>query len=45
MPSYKTYTCPGCQASPKIFAYANNHYAVHGPATVKIFYDLGCEKR
>ncbi len=24
----------------KIFAYANNHYAGHGPATVKLFWDL-----
>jgi uncharacterized protein YecE (DUF72 family) len=24
----------------KIFAYANNHYAGHGPATVKLFTDL-----
>jgi uncharacterized protein YecE (DUF72 family) len=24
----------------KIFAYANNHYAGHGPATVKLFMDL-----
>ena len=23
----------------KIFAYANNHYAGHGPATVKLFWD------
>jgi uncharacterized protein YecE (DUF72 family) len=28
----------------KIFAYANNHYAGHGPATVKLFMDLW-EKR
>jgi hypothetical protein len=24
----------------KIFAYANNHYAGHGPGTVKLFWDL-----
>ncbi len=24
----------------KLFAYANNHYAGHGPATVKLFADL-----
>ena len=24
----------------KIFAFANNHYAGHGPATVKLFHDL-----
>ena len=24
----------------KMFAYANNHYAGHGPATVKLFTDL-----
>ena len=24
----------------KIFAYANNHYAGHGPATVKLFWDV-----
>ena len=28
----------------KIFAFANNHYAGHGPATVKHFWDLW-EKR
>jgi uncharacterized protein YecE (DUF72 family) len=28
----------------KVFAYANNHYAGHGPATVKLFWDL-FEKR
>jgi uncharacterized protein YecE (DUF72 family) len=28
----------------KVFAYANNHYAGHGPATVKLFWDL-YEKR
>ncbi len=27
--------CSGCEANPKIFAYTNNHYAGHGPATVK----------
>jgi uncharacterized protein YecE (DUF72 family) len=24
----------------KVFAYANNHYAGHGPATIKLFWDL-----
>jgi len=24
----------------KVFEYANNHYAGHGPATVKLFWDL-----
>jgi len=24
----------------KIYAYANNHYAGHGPASVKLFWDL-----
>lgn len=24
----------------KVYAYANNHYAGHGPATVKLFWDL-----
>ena len=24
----------------KIFAFANNHYAGHGPTTVKLFHDL-----
>jgi uncharacterized protein YecE (DUF72 family) len=24
----------------KVFAYANNHYAGHGPATVKLFWEL-----
>ncbi len=28
----------------KIFAYANNHYAGHGPGTVKLFWDLWNEK-
>jgi uncharacterized protein YecE (DUF72 family) len=28
----------------KIFAYANNHYAGHGPATVKLFWDLWNKK-
>jgi len=28
----------------KIFAFANNHYAGHGPATVKLFRDLWNEK-
>ncbi|MGB8495428.1 MAG: hypothetical protein WCE53_13595 [Candidatus Acidiferrum sp.] len=26
--------------NPKIFAYANNHYAGHAPATIKLFWDL-----
>ena len=29
----------------KIFAYANNHYAGHGPATVKLFMDLWNKKK
>lgn len=29
----------------KIFAYANNHYAGHGPATVKQFWSLWTEKQ
>jgi len=29
----------------KIFAYANNHYAGHGPATVKLFMDLWDKKK
>jgi uncharacterized protein YecE (DUF72 family) len=29
----------------KLFAYANNHYAGHGPATVKLFTDLWNGKR
>jgi uncharacterized protein YecE (DUF72 family) len=28
----------------KIVAYANNHYAGHGPATVKLFWDLWNKK-
>jgi uncharacterized protein YecE (DUF72 family) len=28
----------------KVFAYANNHYAGHGPATVKLFWDLWNKK-
>ena len=28
----------------KLFAYANNHYAGHGPATVKLFWDLWGKK-
>jgi uncharacterized protein YecE (DUF72 family) len=24
----------------KVYAYANNHYAGHGPGTVKVFWDL-----
>lgn len=29
----------------KTFAYANNHYAGHGPATVKLFLDLWNDKK
>ncbi len=29
----------------KIFAFANNHYAGHGPATVKLFWDLWNQKQ
>ena len=29
----------------KVFAYANNHYAGHGPATVKLFLDLWKERK
>jgi uncharacterized protein YecE (DUF72 family) len=29
----------------KVFAYANNHYAGHGPATVKLFMDLWDKKQ
>jgi len=29
----------------KIFAYANNHYAGHGPATVKLFMDMWDQKK
>jgi uncharacterized protein YecE (DUF72 family) len=29
----------------KTFAYANNHYAGHGPATVKLFLDLWNNKK
>ncbi len=29
----------------KIFAFANNHYAGHGPATVKLFMDLWDQKK
>jgi uncharacterized protein YecE (DUF72 family) len=29
----------------KLFAFANNHYAGHGPATVKLFMDLWNEKK
>jgi len=29
----------------KIFAYANNHYAGHGPATLKLFWDLWTQKK
>jgi uncharacterized protein YecE (DUF72 family) len=29
----------------KIVAYANNHYAGHGPATVKLFWDLWSGKK
>jgi uncharacterized protein YecE (DUF72 family) len=28
----------------KIFTYANNHYSGHGPATVKLFWDLWNKK-
>jgi uncharacterized protein YecE (DUF72 family) len=28
----------------KVFAYANNHYAGHGPATVKLFWDMWTRK-
>jgi hypothetical protein len=27
----------------KVYAYANNHYAGHGPGTVKLFWDMGEE--
>jgi uncharacterized protein YecE (DUF72 family) len=29
----------------KVFAYANNHYAGHGPATVKLFWDIWNKKK
>ena len=29
----------------KIFAFANNHYAGHGPGTVKLFVDLWDKKQ
>jgi uncharacterized protein YecE (DUF72 family) len=29
----------------KAYAYANNHYAGHGPATVKLFWDLWNQKQ
>ncbi len=29
----------------KVFAYANNHYAGHGPGTVKLFWELWKERR
>jgi len=29
----------------KVFAYANNHYAGHGPATVKLFMDLWDQRK
>ena len=29
----------------KVFAYSNNHYAGHGPATVKLFWDLWNKKQ
>jgi len=29
----------------KIFAFANNHYAGHGPATAKLFWDLWNRKQ
>jgi uncharacterized protein YecE (DUF72 family) len=28
----------------KVYAYANNHYAGHGPATIKLFHDLWSAK-
>ena len=37
------FTANGWQGA-LVFAYANNHYAGHGPATVKLFWDL-FEKR
>ena len=29
----------------KIFAFSNNHYAGHGPATAKLFWDLWNQKQ
>jgi len=29
----------------KIFAFANNHYAGHGPATMKLFWELWDKKQ
>jgi uncharacterized protein YecE (DUF72 family) len=29
----------------KVFAYSNNHYAGHGPATAKLFWDLWNKKQ
>lgn len=29
----------------KAFAYANNHYAGHGPATVKLFWEIWNKKK
>ena len=29
----------------KIFAFSNNHYAGHGPATAKLFWDLWNKKQ
>jgi hypothetical protein len=31
--------------APKLFAFANNHYAGHGPTTVKLFTDLWDKKQ
>ena len=28
----------------KVYAYANNHYAGHGPGTVKLFWDMWKKK-
>jgi uncharacterized protein YecE (DUF72 family) len=28
----------------KVYAYANNHYAGHGPDTVKLFWDMWKKK-
>jgi hypothetical protein len=29
----------------RVFAYANNHYAGHGPATLKLFQELWAKKK
>jgi uncharacterized protein YecE (DUF72 family) len=29
----------------KLFVYCNNHYAGHGPATAKLFWDLWSKKQ